>query len=105
MKIGKISKTIMICVSLLALSIPCLAKEGTVPGQYEQKNVPADAANHQPDAANHQPDATIVSIDNNNVTLQGIEDKDKKITAPFINASEFKVGDRVIVSGNTLIKI
>lgn len=94
MKIGKMSKTIMICVSLLTMSIPCLAKSAPVAGQPEQT-----------EQKNQQADATIIQIDKNNVTLQGIADKEKKITAPFINAAEFKVGDKVIVTGDTLKKI
>ena len=94
MKIVKMSKTVLICVSLLGLAIPCLANEtpaaGNVSGNNEQKI--------------QQEEAIVVRIDQNNVTLQAVGDKDKKLTAPFINAAEFKAGDKVVLMGNTLKK-
>lgn len=90
MKIVKMSKTVLICVSLLALSIPCLANEIPVSGNNAQKI--------------QQEEAIVVRIDQNNVTLQAAGDKDKKLTAPFINAAEFKAGDKVVLMGNTLKK-
>ena len=90
MKLGNMSKTALFCVSLLGSSIPCLATESPSSGEYSQKVL--------------QEEAIIVRIDQSNVTLQSIGDKSKTITAPFGNAAEFKVGDKVIVMGNTLKK-
>jgi len=90
MKIEQMSKTVVICASLLVLAIPCLASE-----------IPVSANNAQ---KYQQEEAIVIRVDQNNVTLQAVGDKDKKLTAPFTNASEFKAGDKVILSGNTLKK-
>ena len=90
MKIGKMSTTVLFCVSLLGLSMPCLANEPPNSGQVRQKI--------------SQEDAIVVSIEQNNVTLQFAGEKERKVTASFGNASEFKVGDRVFVVGNSLKK-
>ncbi|MBC7963533.1 MAG: hypothetical protein H7Y05_11395 [Steroidobacteraceae bacterium] len=90
MKIVKMSKTVLICVSLLGLAIPCLANEIPVSGN-NGRNI-------------QQEEATVVSVDKNNVTLEAAGDKDKKLTAQFSNAAEFKAGDKVILRGNTLTK-
>ena len=88
MKIKRILKAALICVSLLGLSVPCLATETPASGNYAQKI--------------QQEEAIVVRIDQNNVTLQAVGDKSKITTAPFSNAAEFKVGDKVIVVGNVL---
>ena len=90
MKIANMSKTALFCVSLLGLAIPCMANEIPVSGNHTQKI--------------QQAEAIVVHIDQNNVTLQAVEDKDKKMIAPFSNAAEFKVGDKVVLEGNTLKK-
>ena len=90
MKISKMTKTVLCCASLLALSIPCMANEIPVPGNNVQKI--------------QQEEAVVISVDQNNVTLEAVGNKDQKLTAPFSNASEFKPGDKVILMGNTLKK-
>lgn len=90
MNIAKTSTVVLICASLLGLAIPCMANE-----------IPASENNAQ---KIQQEEAIVIRIDQNNVTLQSVGDKEKKLTAPFINASEFKAGDKVIISGNTLRK-
>jgi len=84
------SKTVVICASLLGLAIPCFASE-----------IPVSANNAQ---KYQQEEAIVLRVDQNNVTLQAVGDKNKKLTAVFSNASEFKAGDKVILSGNTLKK-
>jgi hypothetical protein len=88
MKIKRISRAALLCVSLLGLSVPCLANETPASGNYTHKI--------------QQEEAVVVRINQNNVTLQAIGDKDKITTAPFSNAAEFKVGDKVIIVGNLL---
>lgn len=90
MKITKMSKTVLYCASLLALSVPCLANEIPVSGNNAQKI--------------QQEEAVVISVDQNNVTLEAVGNKEKKLTASFSNASEFKAGDKVILTGNTLKK-
>ena len=90
MKIANMSKTALLCVSLLGLAVPCMANEIPASGIHAQKS--------------QQAEAIVVQIDQNNVTLQSVGDKDKKVTAPFSNAAEFKVGDKVVLVGNTLKK-
>ena len=84
------SKTVLTSVSLLALAIPCLANGIPISGGSAQQIKPQEAI--------------VVSIDKSNVTLQSAEDKDKKLTAPFSNAAEFKAGDKVVLIGSTLKK-
>lgn len=93
MKTKNIVKAALLGGSLLGLSIPCLAAtEPAAPaptsGSYTQKL--------------QQEEAIVVRIEQNNVTLQSVGDKNKITTAPFSNAAEFKVGDKVIVVGNAL---
>ncbi|MSM40164.1 MAG: hypothetical protein GJT30_11155 [Geobacter sp.] len=83
MKLGILMQTVLCCISLLGLSMTCLATE-------------------TPNAAQKQEEAIVVRIDHNDVTLQAVGDKDRTITAPFSNAAEFKVGDKVVIIGNTL---
>lgn len=90
MSIDKRVVTGILCASLLGLALQSLATEAPDTGNYAAKI--------------KQEESIVVRIDQNNVTLQAIGDKDKKITAPFSNAAEFKVGDKVIISGNTLKK-
>ncbi|RII29758.1 MAG: hypothetical protein CXR30_10605 [Geobacter sp.] len=88
MKIGMMPKTAMCCALLLGSSLTCLASETPDTGHYAQKI--------------QQEEAIVVRIDQNNVTLQSTGDKEKIVTAPFSNAADFKVGDKVIVIGNSL---
>lgn len=90
MKIGTTSTAVLFCVSLMGLAMPCLANEPPTTGQYKQKTI--------------QEEATVVSIEQNNVTLQIAGERERKVAAHFGNAGEFKVGDRVVVVGNTLKK-
>lgn len=90
MKIANMSKTTLFCVSLLGLSIPCLANE-----------IPDSVSNSQ---VIQQAEAVVLHIDQNNVTLQDLGDKNNKIIDTFSNAGEFKAGDKVIFVGNTLKK-
>jgi len=90
MKIANKYTTALLCASILGLSIPCLASEIPASGISAQKV--------------QQEEAIVLRVEQNNVTLQAVADKDKKLTAPFSNASEFKAGDKVILSGNTLKK-
>lgn len=83
MKLGILMQTVLCCISLLGLSMTCMATE-------------------TPNAAQKQEEAIVVRIDHNDVTLQAVGDKDRTITAPFSNAAEFKVGDKVVIIGNTL---
>ncbi len=89
MKTKKLLKASLLCASLLGFAIPCFAApEAPAAGGYAQKI--------------QKEEAVVVRIDQNNVTLQGVADKSKITTAPFSNAAEFKVGDKVVVVGNTL---
>lgn len=92
MKIAKTSKAVLFCVALLGLSIPCFANEIRASGNNVQR------------IQQQQEEAIVLHVDQNNVTLQSVGDKDKKLTAPFINATEFKVGDKVVLMGNVLKK-
>jgi len=83
MKLGILMQTVLCCISLLGLSMTCMASE-------------------TPNAAQKQDEAIVVRIEHNDVTLQAVGDKSRTITAPFSNAAEFKVGDKVVIIGNTL---
>lgn len=90
MKIANISKTTLYCVSLLGLSIPCLAN-----------GIPESVNNSQ---LIQQAEAVVLHIDQNKVILQDLGDKNNKIVDKFSNADKFKPGDKVIFVGNTLKK-
>jgi hypothetical protein len=91
MKIVKMSKTALLCVSLLGLSIQCLANE--IPASMSTQQVVREA------------EAVVINVDQGNVTLQDLGDKNNKIVASFSNADKFKAGDKVILVGDTLIKV
>lgn len=91
MKITHLSKTALLCASLLGLAMPCLANEISESKSSEQLFL--------------QPEAIVLRIDKNKVTLQDLGDKDNKIIAQFSNSNEFKIGDKVILVGNTLKKV
>jgi len=88
MKIVSLSITALLYASILGSPVICLSGEIPATGNYAQKAL--------------QDEAIILRIEQNNVTLQTTGDKGKKVTAPFSNATEFKVGDKVVVVGNTL---
>lgn len=87
MKIVNISKKALLCISLLGLTVPCMANEIPQSGKHVQRV--------------EQEEAIIVNIDQNYVTLQSVGDKDKISSIPFSNTGRLKVGDKVIVTGNT----
>lgn len=91
MKISKMSKTALLCVSMLGLSIQCLANE--IPDSINNQQVVREA------------EAVVIRIDRGNVTLQDLGDKSNKFVAPFSNAEQFKAGDKVILIGDTLVKV
>lgn len=91
MKITKMSKTALLCVSLLGLSIQCMANE--IPDSINNQQVVREA------------EAMVIRVDRDNVTLQDLGDKNNKIVAPFSNADKFKAGDKVILVGDTLVKV
>lgn len=91
MKIGTISKTAFLCMSLLGLSIPCLARE-----------IPDTKCNQQ---LIREAEAIVIHIDRDNVILQDLGDKNNKIVARFSNADKFKAGDKVILVGDSLVKV
>lgn len=91
MKIANVSKTALICVSLLGLSIQCLANE-----------IPDSANNQQ---VVREAEAMVIHVDRDKVTLQDLGDKSNKFVAPFSNAANFKAGDKVILVGDTLVKV
>lgn len=91
MKIVKMSKTALLCVSMLGLSIQCLANE--IPDSINNQQVVREA------------EAMVIRVDRDNVTLQDLGDKSNKFIAPFSNADQFKAGDKVILIGDTLIKV
>lgn len=91
MKIGTLSKTAFLFVSLLGLSIQCLAHE-----------IPDLKGNQQ---LIREAEAMVIRIDRDSVTLQDLGDKDNKIVAQFSNADKFKAGDKVILVGDSLVKV
>ncbi len=91
MKNSTISKTAFLCVSLLGLSIQCFAHD-----------VPDLTSNQQ---LIREAEAMVIRIDRDNVTLQDLGDKDNTIVAQFSNAEKFKAGDKVILVGDTLVKV
>ena len=90
MAINTSSKAILLCAAILGLSAPVMAYETSDSAPAVQKL--------------DQQKAVILQIEQTNVTLQPLGDKTQKVTAPFANAAEFKVGDTVTISGNTLKK-
>lgn len=85
MKHRIMTNTVLCCVALLGSAYTGMASDEA---PYAQKI--------------QQEEAIVVRIDQHNVTLQAAKDKDKIVTAPFSNAEDFKVGDRVVVIGNSL---
>lgn len=85
------SKAALVCVSLLGLSIQCLANE-----------IPDSANNQQ---VVREAEAMVIHVDQDKVTLQDLGDKNNKFVAPFSNAASFKAGDKVILVGDTLVKV
>lgn len=90
MKIAKKLKAALLCVSLLGLSVPCLA------------SVIPDSLNNQ---IFQQAEAVVIRVDRDNVLLQDLGDKDNKFVAQFSNAASFKAGDKVVLNGDKLKKV
>ncbi len=86
-----ITKTALFCVTLIGFALPCIASETAAPPENIIQKT-------------QQEEAVVVSIDQNNVTLQSTAEKGKTFTISSKNAADFKVGDRVTVVGNTLKK-